>query len=146
MREPTVIRLAPRMQTVLALWFALLTIFALAIGASAGAHGSLPGTLVAIAFAGMVAAIGWRWVTLAVTLLGNELVVRQFLGTRLVRRSEIASFRVGGRRNEAPGIAVRAVLRDGSSLVLPATGFYFRSEQDVQAFCMSLEDWRRLHD
>ena len=141
--EPVTIRLAPTMQKVLVVWLALLAACAVAIGAAAAAHGSLAGALVAFAFVGMLATVGRRWASLAVTVGHNELVVRQFLGSRTVQRSDIASFRVGGRRIETPGIAVRAVLRDGSSFVLAATGFYFRSEQDVQTFCIALEDWRR---
>ena len=142
MTGPLTIRLAPALRKWLVAWFAAMEAFMIILGAATVAHGSLSEGAVASGVAVLLPLLCWRWVGLAVTGAADRLIVRGFLTTRSIPSRDIAGFRVGGHRRETPGVAVRTVLRDGSTVVLAATGFYFRARQEVEGYRAELEDWR----
>ncbi|MBV9101559.1 MAG: hypothetical protein JO198_11030 [Candidatus Dormibacteraeota bacterium] len=136
------IRLASRFRLFIAAWFSVCgIIFVMIFGAEALLRGSWAGAMVALGVLVVLAVVAWRWASLAVTTADDRLVVRQFFSTRVIWRTEIASFRVDGTRRETPGIVVRAVLNDGATVVLGATGWYFRSPAEVKTLCDALGNW-----
>jgi MFS family permease len=137
------IQLAPGMRRYLRAYFLVMVLFVGVLGIAAITHGKWVAGLIAGVVVWLLGMMGWRWSSLAVAAGEGGLIVRQFLRTRQISRGEILSFRVGGRRRETPGVAVRALLRDGSTVVLGATGWYCRSPEDVEALCTVLDMWRR---
>jgi hypothetical protein len=131
------------MRRYLRAYFLVVVLFVGVLGIAAITHGKWMAGLIAGVVVGLLGMMGWRWSSLAVTAGEGGLIVRQFLRTRQISRGEILSFRVGGHRRETQGVAVRAALREGSTVVLGATGWYFRSPEDVEALCTVLEMWRR---
>ena len=135
--------LAPGMRRFLIAWFLVMSVLVAVMGLEAIIYGKLIGAAVAGAVVVLLGTVAWRWSSLSVTAGEDGLIVRQFFNTQRINRSELVSFRVGGHRLETPGVAVRAVLRDGSTVVLSATGWYFRSPDDVERCRAALEAWRR---
>ena len=89
----------------------------------------------------LVAAWGWRWRRLEVIGNDTDLIVRNVLATRRIPRRSIRDFRIGGAAREYPGRAIRAVLEDGSTIVLSATGRYTEGEEGHDARLALPLDW-----
>lgn len=68
--------------------------------------------------------LGWRWTHMAVVANGDELMVRNVMWTHRLHRRDIRSFRIGGWKGQWPGVAIRAELNNGLTVVLWATGRY----------------------
>ncbi|MDQ1460868.1 MAG: hypothetical protein QOI08_2352, partial [Actinomycetota bacterium] len=124
-------------------WHLVLGLFVVVLFAEAIGHGSWPGALIGVGVLVALGVVAWRWSTLAVTPTHDRLMVRQLFSTRAILKREIASFRTGGSRREAPGLAVRAVLENSETVVLGATGWYFRGPAEVESMCAALESWLR---
>src|ERR1039457_5290185 len=96
-------------------WCSVLALFVAILGVEAIAVGSVLAASVSAAIIALLCLVGWRWSSLSVTAMEDRLMIRQFFTTRVVRRSDVSSFRVGGGRRETPGVAVGAVLPDGQT-------------------------------
>jgi hypothetical protein len=84
----------------------------------------------------------WRWTRIAVIGSQAGLTVRTPFRTQQLSRTSIRAFRVGGSKWQYPGRAVRAVLEDGSTVVLVATGHFFATNEQALAWLAQLESWR----
>jgi hypothetical protein len=103
---------------------------------------SIGGVVACLLMTVLVATWGWRYSRLAVICEANHLVVRNLLTTRRLPRSSIHEFRLGGSRFEYPGRAVRAVLNDGSTIVLSGTGRYLARVRVHKAHLAALAQWK----
>jgi hypothetical protein len=108
----------------------------------AALHAIVVATLPLAMLAGVVA-WGWRWSRVEVIGNDTDLIVRNLIATRRIRRRSIRDFRIGGARGEYLGRAIRAVLDDGSTVVLlPSsvrqetdTDLAMRDRQDLWLWC-----------
>jgi hypothetical protein len=91
----------------------------------------------------VVVALGWRWSRVEVVGSDTDLIVRNLLTTRRIPRRSIDGFRLGGSSREFPGRAIRAVLEDGSTVVLTATGHYSAPNAGDEARLAQLQEWMR---
>jgi hypothetical protein len=137
-----VIRLPLFARVWIAGWSSLCGIFAAVFVVSAAMARIIGGVVVGLLMTALFAAWGWRLSRLAVICDAQQLVVRNLLTTRRLPRSSIHEFRLGGRTLEYPGRAVRAVLNDGSTVVLSGTGRYFARERVHKAHLAALNRWK----
>ena len=120
----------------------VLGLFPLLFAIEAGLHGSIIGVAAALLVLGLLGATAWR--CRLVTVVGDEngLLIRNFGWTQRLQLDEIAGFRSGGSGWEWPGRAVRVLRKDGSTVVLVATGRYSSSERH-EGQLAQLERWLR---
>lgn len=97
--------------------------------------------LVAVPVAGLGILAATRFSMLAVMVEGETLQVRNILTTRRIRRMRIEAFGLGS--HFMSGQAIRAVLKDGTSLPLDVTlrPWYVRSRNEQLAWVDSLRIW-----
>jgi cell division protein FtsW (lipid II flippase) len=117
--------------------------FAALMAAGAVTHGSPLALLPITAFIAVPAGIGWRWARMAVIADATGLTVRNLMTTHHVARRRVRDFRLGGSRFEYPGRAIRVVVEDGSTIVLAATGRYYRQTPEHEAQLAALRNWLR---
>lgn len=99
--------------------------------------------LAPLAMLAVVVGLGWRWTSVEVVGNNSNLIVRNLLTTRRIPRSSIDGFRLGGSSREFPGRAIRAVLGDGSTVVLTATGHHSPDTPGDDLRLTQLEAWMR---
>jgi hypothetical protein len=131
-----------RSRSFIAAWFGACALFALIL-IVVGAVRGRPQALLLLLMPVLILAIGWRWTRVAVIGDDTELVIRNLLRTERILRGEIQTFRVGGSKAEYPGRAIRAVLKDGSTVVLSATGRYSGPSDAHEGQLAKLNRWRR---
>lgn len=104
-------------------------------------RGSPAALLVALPFAGLGALAAARFSMLAVTADGETLLVRNILATRRIRRVGVQTFRLGS--HFTGGHAIRAVLKDGTSLPFDVTlrPWYVRSQEQQLVWVDALRTW-----
>jgi hypothetical protein len=123
-------------------WFGLCGLLLLLMLVAAALHGAGWAALGVAVFGAAVAGVVWRWTNMSVVGEPDQLVVRNFFGTRRIPRNVIEDFRLGGSNWESPGVAIRVVLRDRTTVVLTATGRYFASPADHDVRLAQLKEWR----
>jgi hypothetical protein len=117
--------------------------FAALMGVGAVVHGSPLALLPIIGLMALMAGFGWRWARMTVIADATGLTIRNLLTTHHVARRRVRGFRLGGSRGEYPGRAIRAVLEDGSTIVLAATGSYIGRAPAHGRQLAELGDWLR---
>ena len=135
-----VLRLDWRFRALIAAYFSVFALFVLMFTIVAALH-AIVVAIVPLAMLLVVAAWGWRWSRLEVIGSDTDLIVRNLLATRRIPRHSIRDFRIGGVAREYPGRAIRAVLEDGSTIVLSATGRYTEGEAGHDARLALLVKW-----
>jgi hypothetical protein len=135
------LRLDRGFRALLVAWSSVVGLFILLFAIVAARHRPLL-VLVPLVMLGLIAAWGWRWTQEAVIGTDTDLIIRNLLTTRRIPRQSIRGFRLGGSTLEYPGRAIRAVLDDGSTVVLAATGRYSAPSADHEARLAQLQEWR----
>jgi hypothetical protein len=140
MKSNLVLRLDRRLRTLIVVsvgvWAVIILIFAVMAALQA-----IPLATVPLAMLLVVIATGWRWSSVEVVGDDAQLLVRNVMTTRVIPRVSIRDFRPGGSVHEFPGRAIRAVLVDGSTVVLTATGRFSPRDASDDARLAELLEW-----
>lgn len=134
------LRLDRRFRALIATYFSVCALLVVVVAIVAALHAIAVAILPVAMLVGVVA-WGWRWSRVEVIGNDTDLIVRNLIATRRIRRRSIRDFRIGGARGEYPGRAIRAVLDDGSTVVLTATGRYRAGEAGHDARLAQLQEW-----